>query len=118
DVDYLSTVSGGGYIGSALTWALHQDPDAGLEPHNFPFRRKEKTIAGDSTLQDYIRQHRNYLAPTSSLDITFFLAIFYLIHHGLLLLDKTSGLVTTIEANVLLILLGFLILKRFLNPNH
>jgi len=144
DIDYLSTVSGGGYIGSALTWALHQDPDAGLEPHNFPFRRKEKTISGDGTLQDYIRQHRNYLAPTSSLDITsfaaivirgtvmsvfayfslltaaitFFLAVFYLIHHGLLILDKTSGTFSNIEAVVLLILLGFLILKRFLKPNH
>jgi hypothetical protein len=144
DIDYLSTVSGGGYIGSALTWALHQDPDAGLEPHNFPFKRKENPGYGEGTLQDYIRQHRNYLAPTSSLDITsfaaivirgmvmsvfayfslltaaitFFLALFYLIQQGLLLIKNSPNLVIIIETFVLLFLLGFLILKRFLKPNH
>src|SRR5581483_1905379 len=49
--DYLSTVSGGGYIGSSLTWLLgrywkRQDPktgkeervEFGLDPENFPYR--------------------------------------------------------------------------------
>jgi Patatin-like phospholipase len=144
DIDYLSTVSGGGYIGSALTWALHQDPEAGLEPHNFPFRRKDTLSQEEGTLQDYIRQHRNYLAPTSSLDIisfaaivirgmvmsvfayfsllaaaiAFILALFYLIEHWFLLLKNSTDLIITIEAIVFLILLGFLILKRILKPNH
>ena len=40
-LDYLSTVSGGGYIGSSLTWFLHNglpdDRPAGTDASNFPF---------------------------------------------------------------------------------
>jgi hypothetical protein len=36
-MDYMSTVSGGGYLGSALTWALKQGgKNAGTSPDNFP----------------------------------------------------------------------------------
>lgn len=43
--DYLSTVSGGGYIGSSVSWLLSRSKDAtqasiqrfGLERHNFPY---------------------------------------------------------------------------------
>ena len=47
-IDYMSTVSGGGYLGSALTWALKQGgKDAGTSPDNFPLgkRGKEKAVA-------------------------------------------------------------------------
>ncbi len=81
-IDYMSTVSGGGYLGSALTWALKQGgKDAGLTPDNFPLgkrgthRDKDTVLKNnpvdeeDNKLLDFIRQHGSYLAPTSSLDI-------------------------------------------------
>jgi predicted acylesterase/phospholipase RssA len=42
-IDYMSTVSGGGYIGAALTWALNRVPDAGTKKGKFSIRFK-KTI--------------------------------------------------------------------------
>lgn len=99
---YLSTVSGGGYLGSALTWALHQGKGAyGVTPDNFPlgekgsFAREEnmleqqpakatKTDAGTDAekaarqgnkLLDFIRQHSSYLTPTPSLDMISFVAV-------------------------------------------
>ncbi|MEP7239188.1 MAG: hypothetical protein ABI685_15010, partial [Ferruginibacter sp.] len=35
-IHYLSTVSGGGYLGSALTWALHQYKNSDTTKANFP----------------------------------------------------------------------------------
>lgn len=65
--DYLSTVSGGGYIGSALTWYLsRKDESYGLEKSNFPFG----TTDPDQTPKEpenenlkYLRQRGNYLSP-------------------------------------------------------
>ncbi len=68
--DYLSTVSGGGYIGSSLTWFLKDGfPDgaeAGTEEKDFPFgkaRVGSRTEQTRNRILDYIRQHGNYLAP-------------------------------------------------------
>ena len=71
-MDYLSTVSGGGYLGSSLTWFLKEGlPDgtpAGTKSENFPFgkggvgARLDKTQNRNATL-DFIRQHGNYLIP-------------------------------------------------------
>ncbi len=86
-IDYLSTVSGGGYLGSALTWALHLDKNAGTKPNNFPLGKRGtkggKNIKGendslhedDNKLLDFIRQHGSYLTPTKSLDIISFAAV-------------------------------------------
>jgi len=140
-IDYMSTVSGGGYIGAALTWALHQDATAGTTSENFPFKRKDKAESGENTLLNYIRQHGNYLAPTSSLDIvsfaaivirgmlmsvfvyfsiltafiTFVLVVFYLINTSLSLFQGTTDQIISIEVVVFLIILGFVLLKRFVN---
>jgi len=85
-VDYLSTTSGGAYIGASLTWYLNQglpydkNPAAGVETENFPFGKarvgsritrqheqdNEKSKAQISAL-DYIRQHGNYLSPCGKL---------------------------------------------------
>lgn len=97
-VDYLSTVSGGGYIGSALTWFLNQEiPDwmhtkeeekkeegyFGTESHNFPLGQVFKGSRIDNSTNDttdnakkprpnavldYIRQHGNYLTPGQGLN--------------------------------------------------
>jgi hypothetical protein len=90
NIDYLSTVSGGGYIGSSLTWFLHdkwkiEEDDKGREfefgvsPQNFPFgqrlaegiRFKEKRNA----VLDFIRQHTNYLDPGKCINLIALFAV-------------------------------------------
>ncbi len=63
DVDYLSTVSGGGYIGSAFTWF-----NAKLK-NTFPFGsgRSDDNKSGGKII-GWIRQHGCYLAPGNGLD--------------------------------------------------
>ena len=80
-VDYLSTVSGGGYLGSALSSLLHQqalnqDSSGGdgshpLSKERFPFRFTPEAPAPDEIevmrpeepAVQHIREHSNYLAP-------------------------------------------------------
>ena len=61
-VDYLSTVSGGGYIGASLTWLI-------CKLRKFPFAISSKE--GDNTspkILRWIRRHGEYLAPGNGLD--------------------------------------------------
>lgn len=72
--DYLSTVSGGGYIGSSLTWFRH------LKGNVFPFGRKglgarTKNKDSNNNILNYIRQHGNYLTPCKDLDFASLIAI-------------------------------------------
>lgn len=85
-IDYLSTVSGGGYIGSSLTWLLSRKwdgIDVGVDRENFPYgtypmvnqetvaRTEEtaqvKTVSPGQryrgALLRYLRQHGKYLTP-------------------------------------------------------
>lgn len=72
-MDYLSTVSGGGYIGSAITWFLgpqNKQGEFGLDKENFPFGHDS---GGDSTetqraLLDWQCQHGKYLTPGGGID--------------------------------------------------
>ena len=60
--DYLSTVSGGGYIGSFLTAFLNSPvPGIGLRAEELPFRRDE----GEADALRHIRHHGKYLAAGS-----------------------------------------------------
>ncbi|MBI3776120.1 MAG: hypothetical protein HY273_11315 [Gammaproteobacteria bacterium] len=61
-VDYLSTVSGGGYIGSSLTWLMSRCSE-------FPFgtRRSDHNKAGGDLIS-WLREHANYLTPGDGLD--------------------------------------------------
>lgn len=86
-VDYLSTVSGGGYIGSSLTWFLHRkwkdfnstlrEFDFGVEPNNFPFgtspnKHQQEFSAGSTekmSIMRHLRQNINYLLPGDGLGI-------------------------------------------------
>lgn len=72
-LDYLSTVSGGGYIGSSLTWFNHHQ--AGLT-WKFPFgTRGTGSRSGlDSDVLSFIRQHGNYLTPGNNLSTMSFFA--------------------------------------------
>jgi hypothetical protein len=87
-IDYMSTVSGGGYLGSALTWALKQGgKDAGTLPENFPLGKlgqkrnkntQEKVTTysyEDNKLLDFIRLHGSYLTPASGLDFISLFAV-------------------------------------------
>ena len=63
-IDYLSTVSGGGYIGSSLTWFMSVMQQA------FPYgtsRRDNSGSAGD--IVAWIRTHGNYLIPGQGLTL-------------------------------------------------
>ena len=100
-IDYLSTVSGGGYIGSSLTWFLSEqtqknytspekekktepsnDPVFGTGKSNFPYGTDEpgRFVTGsDSHLQQnllgYLRRRGNYLTPGDDYTLVTFLAV-------------------------------------------
>ena len=61
-VDYLSTVSGGGYIGSSLSWFLAQTKG------KFPFDSLA-TDENNSKPLRWLRRHASYLCPGEGLDI-------------------------------------------------
>ncbi len=63
-VDYLSTVSGGGYIGSSLTWFMSK------LKKEFPFgtQRKDYKKLGGRVLT-WLRAHGNYLMPGDGLGL-------------------------------------------------
>jgi predicted acylesterase/phospholipase RssA len=57
-IDYLSTVSGGGYIGSCLTWCMSK---LRLEKP-FGVKREDHSQTGGKVLA-WLRNYGNYLAP-------------------------------------------------------
>ncbi|MEP6820796.1 MAG: patatin-like phospholipase family protein [Chthoniobacterales bacterium] len=64
--DYLSTVSGGGYLGSFLSAFLTSSVEPaeapiGLQPKDLPFRREE----GEAAALRHLRHHSKYLAGSS-----------------------------------------------------
>lgn len=65
-IDYLSTVSGGGYIGACLMSHLHHQRGSQLEGQEFPFGfpRPGKERTGEERLEiRHLRNHSKYLAP-------------------------------------------------------
>ncbi|HEY7664363.1 MAG TPA: patatin-like phospholipase family protein [Xanthobacteraceae bacterium] len=94
-VDYLSTVSGGGYIGCSLS--------AGLESTRGKFPFESRIVEEETASVQHLRDHSNYLFPDGAVD---------LLHNGSIYL---RGLV----ANFLLIMPFLLIAAAatiFLNP--
>jgi hypothetical protein len=75
--DYMSTVSGGGYIGSAVSWLKHHfgkdadwrtylgARDLGARSAEFKADNVEGVAGSSFTWLDYFRQHGNYLKPSS-----------------------------------------------------
>lgn len=86
NIDYMSTASGGGYIGSALTWLLNQinasnpEQPASVETGRFPLGRikagttNNNAPDGNAEL-DFIRHHSSYLTPTKALNNVSLLAV-------------------------------------------
>ena len=84
-VDYLSTVSGGGYIGSSITWLtskLAQSEKAKDAPHEFSVFKGQFPYGSDDPRPDkaqlaelrqqqmlkYLRQHGYYLTPGAGIN--------------------------------------------------
>ena len=80
--DFLSTVSGGGYIGSFLGRffdRLRDDPLSGAQrPSAFPGpdRVEEGLASPDSREIAWLRKHGNYMSPSGTGDAQFDLAVF------------------------------------------
>jgi hypothetical protein len=93
-IDYLSTVSGGGYIGSSITWILENDPRFGMAKNNFPYAsypmsgearsdedreplsQRLATISAlfngrilKGRILSYLRQNAKYLTPGNGINI-------------------------------------------------
>jgi hypothetical protein len=66
-VDYMSTVSGGGYIGCSLTAALESSKTAGWPADKFPFASQLKEDEAPSL--QHIRDHSNYLFTDGAIDL-------------------------------------------------
>lgn len=118
-IDYLSTVSGGGYIGTSLTWLLSKkwqllDKDFDTSPDNFPYvtypmcgkvnNKPDEDCTKDSMsvkvrgkLLHYLRQNAKYLTPGSGINIFSLIAV--------LLRGIALGLFTYFALLVLLFLL-------------
>ena len=64
-LDYISTVSGGGFIGGCVS-SLMNDPAAGTDPDRFPLR----AVHGgeEAAAVRHVRNSANYLAPGGLLD--------------------------------------------------
>jgi len=104
-IDYMSTVSGGGYIGSCLTWLT-----AKLKKFPFGTKRKDHDEVGGEVLA-WLRSHGKYLAPGEGLTIwalmgavltgvlinfviliPFLLALFYLLSRKINILPAVGDL--------------------------
>ncbi|OQY97768.1 MAG: hypothetical protein B6D35_14130 [Candidatus Brocadia sp. UTAMX2] len=64
-VDYLSTVSGGGYIGSCLSSVLN-NPETGPGEKEFPFRHEKGKP--EPLAFKHLRNYGNYIAPNGIID--------------------------------------------------
>jgi Patatin-like phospholipase len=60
-VDYLSTVSGGGYIGCSLS--------AGLESTRGKFPFESRVVEDETPSLQHLRDHSNYLFPAGAIDL-------------------------------------------------
>ena len=68
-VDYLSTVSGGGYIGCSLTAALETAHEGGRPQDNFPFA--SRLMEDEPPALQHVRNYSNYLFPDGAMDLCY-----------------------------------------------
>jgi len=70
--DYMSSVSGGGYIASALQWLWQTDPSTSALKNEFPYGTA-RSLVNEGRLKDrrlaYIRNHGRYLTPGEGMTI-------------------------------------------------
>lgn len=102
-LDYLSTASGGGYVGTALTWFMHKDQGTSDKPlldGYFPFGVTRAGLNAENrgpwrsnSRLDFLRQHSQYLTPGNWLDTLSLvgvalrtICVSFFVHFGFLLL--------------------------------
>lgn len=74
--DYLSTVSGGGYIGGSLTWLLSQAKNAQATGPGFPYGTcKHRVNRGEPGILTHLRLHGKYLTPGRGITATSLAAV-------------------------------------------
>ena len=73
-VDYLSTVSGGGYIGCSLTAALETAHEGSRPQDNFPFA--SRLMEDEPPALQHVRNYSNYLFPDGAMDLLYNAAIY------------------------------------------
>lgn len=75
--DYLSTVSGGGYTGSALTWFRRWHAGKGEDyfDDTHPLGEKGPAKPSDETFVSFLRQHGEYIMPGNGLNLMSAIAI-------------------------------------------
>lgn len=131
-IDYLSTVSGGGYIGSSLTWLLSQpwkkktgeEVNLGVDQKNFPYGTYpmlgQAPISGEKSsefnkgiaprhrgsLLRYLRQHGKYLTPGHGINGMSLLGVIL----------RGAILSISIYFSVLVLLMTFLLLGKAFQP--
>ncbi len=100
--DYLSTVSGGGYLGGSLSWIWLKkwqndncDPPFGTQPENFPFGTGKRFSNADAemdrhqaSLMRHLRQYGKYLTPDRNISLFSFVSV--------VLRSITMGLITVL----------------------
>lgn len=98
-IDYLSTVSGGGYLGSFLSAFLDSpgNEQVGLRPDQLPFLRE----GGEAAALRHIRHHSKYLATGS------------VAQRAEMIVGQLSGMVLNGLAILLALLVG-VVMERFL----
>jgi len=76
-LDYMSTVSGGGYIGSCLSWFLNKIYHSTDPEQNCSLVEKGKGARSSEQgdVLSYLRQHGKYLIPGDGLDIVSFMGV-------------------------------------------
>jgi predicted acylesterase/phospholipase RssA len=115
-VDYLSTVSGGGYIGSSLTWLLSALKERNL-PFPFGIHRKDHDKAGG--VLHWLRDHGCYLIPGGGLTFWSLIAASLAgIFVNLLVLAPVFLLAIYAFARPATLHIGVLFWSPFLRPQH
>jgi hypothetical protein len=83
--DYLSTVSGGGYLGCSLTWLTRDRggaPGPGMAADTFPYgvdpprqQTRRRAQPADDERLIYLRHHGKYLTPGGGIDVVSGIAV-------------------------------------------
>jgi len=114
--DYLSTVSGGGYLGGALSWLWsglwrkkdQKEPAFGVKADDFPFGTTGRKFAGSEQEKDsnrqhasllrHLRQHGKYLTPGNGITA---LSLFSIIFRGIVMGFITLMVMATFSFSLL-----------------
>jgi hypothetical protein len=110
--DYLSTVSGGGYIGSCLS-SLLDNPEASVEKEKFPFWFERQEENDERKEVKWLRRNSKYLAPKTSL---FSLDVWRMV--GLYLSGLVLTNITTVAATIFLTYFIYLIVSTIQEPHQ